>query len=221
MARWAVGYVALGRGDIAAAEAELTAALSVGEASGAIDLILPPLWGLAEAALLADAPAGRPRTATTRSSGHARSASGRSSCRSSSPGVRAEQAAGRPADAEAWLAACAEHLAAMSAVARPALDHGRGLVALAAGATGVARQALEAAIDGWDERGRVWEATWARLDLASCLTRLNRFADAVVRAAEARDGGACGSTVGRSRIAPMRSSGWRAATCRSTNRGAR
>jgi hypothetical protein len=32
-------------------------------------------------------------------------------------GVRAEQAAGRPANAEAWLKACARHLAAIPAVA--------------------------------------------------------------------------------------------------------
>ena len=101
-------------------------------------------------------------------------------------GVRAEQAAGRPAAAEAWLAACAEQLTKMPALALPALDHGKGLVALAAGSTGVARHALEAAIDGWEKQGRIWEATWARLDLASCLTRMNRFADAVALAVEAR-----------------------------------
>ena len=187
MARWTVGYVALGRGDLAAAEAELTAALTVGEASGAIDLVLPPLWGLAEAALLSDAPG--------RAAMHCHDALERAFAVGERAllapfvvtGVRAEQAAGRPADAEAWVADCAGHLAGMPAVARPALDHGRGLVALAAGATGVARQALEAAIDGWDERGRAWEATWARLDLASCLARQNRFADAMVRATEARD----------------------------------
>lgn len=185
-ARWAVGYVALGRGDFQTADVELSAALSVGKESGAIDLILPPLWGLAEAALLADRPdqaAGYCHDALER----ARSTGERALL---APfvvtGVRAEQAAGRPAEAEAWLAACAQHLAATPAVAQPALDHGRGLVALAAGATGVARHALEAAVDGWDERGRVWEATWARLDLANCLTRLNRFADAVVLAVEAR-----------------------------------
>jgi len=187
MARWAVGYVALGRGDIQTAEAELLAALSVGEESGAVDLILPPLWGLAEAALLADRPdqaAARCHDALER----ARAVGERALL---VPfvvtGVRAEQAAGRPADAGAWLAACAEHLAKMPAVALPALAHGRGLVALAAGATGVARQALEAAIEGWEERGRVWEATWARFDLASCLTRLNRFGDAAVLAADGRE----------------------------------
>jgi ATP/maltotriose-dependent transcriptional regulator MalT len=185
-ARWAVGYVALGRGDFPAAEAELTDALAIGEVSGAVNLILPPLWGLAEAALLADRPdqaAGYCHDALER----ARSTGERALL---APfvvtGVRAEQAAGRPAEAEAWLAACVEHLLSMPAVARPALDHGKGLVALAAGATGVARHALEAAVKGWDDRGRVWEATWARLDLANCLTRLNRFADALVLAVEAR-----------------------------------
>ncbi|MHB8460918.1 MAG: ATP-binding protein, partial [Candidatus Limnocylindrales bacterium] len=95
MARWAVGYVALGRGDLRTAEVELSAALSVGEESGAIDLILPPLWGLAEAALLADRPdraAERCRDALER----ARAVGERALL---APfvvtGVRAEQAAGR------------------------------------------------------------------------------------------------------------------------------
>ena len=186
MARWAVGFVALGRGDDDTADEDLLAALSVGEESGAIDLILPPLWGLAEAALLANRPeqaAGHCHVALEQ----ARKAGERALL---APfvvtGVRAEQAAGRPDAAEGWLAASAEHLSAMPQVARPALEHARGLVALAAGATGVARHELEAAVEGWDERGRVWEATWARLDLASCLTRLNRFADAAGLAAEAR-----------------------------------
>jgi DNA-binding CsgD family transcriptional regulator len=186
IARWALGYVALGHADLQMADVELRAALSVGEESGAVDLILPPLWGLAEAALLAD----RPDEAAV----HCHDALERARTVGERAllvpfivtGVRAEQAAGRPADAEAWLAACAQHLTAILAVATPALDHGRGLVALAAGATGVARHALEAAVDGWDERGRVWEATWARLDLGHCLTRLNRFADAVELAVEAR-----------------------------------
>lgn len=186
MARWAVGYVALGRGDFLTADAELSAALSVGEESGAVDLILPPLWGLAEAALLA----GDPDGAAERCHAALERAGAVGERALLAPfvvtGVRAEQAAGRPAEAEAWLAACADHLSAMPAVALPALAHGKGLVALAAGSTGVARQALETAMDGWDARGRVWEATWARLDLANCLARLNRFADAVALAVEAR-----------------------------------
>ena len=42
------------------------------------------------------------------------------------------------------------------------------------------------AVRGWDAKGRVWEATWARLDLAQCLIRSNRFAEALPLAVEAR-----------------------------------
>ena len=51
-----------------------------------------------------------------------------------------------------------------------------------------AREALERAIRGWEERGRSWEALWAQLDLAQCLIRMNRHADAaeVLAAVRAR-----------------------------------
>ena len=82
-------------------------------------------------------------------------------------GVRAAQAAGRPLQAAEYLAASRRMLAPIADVAGPALDHGRGLVALADGSTGIAREALERAVAGWDAKGRIWEATWARLDLAT------------------------------------------------------
>jgi DNA-binding CsgD family transcriptional regulator len=63
-------------------------------------------------------------------------------------------------------------------VAGPALSHAEGLLKLASGSFSSAREALERAVRGWDERGRIWEALWARLDLASCLVRMNRPADA-------------------------------------------
>jgi len=186
MARWALGYVALGRGDLEAATAELTEAYDFGEASESIDLILPPLWGLAEAALRA----GDPERAAVRcheALDRARAVGERILL---APfvvtGVRAEQAAGRPSAAATWLEACASELRGVPGVAGPALEHARGLVALADGATGVARGALETAVRGWDEKGRIWEATWARLDLAHCLIRSNRFAEAVPLAVEAR-----------------------------------
>ena len=71
-------------------------------------------------------------------------------------------------------------------MAGPALDHGRGLVALSDGATGVARIALQAAVDGWDAKPRIWEASWARLDLAACLVRSGRFAEALSLAVDVR-----------------------------------
>ena len=187
IARWAVGYVALGRGALSVAETELVAALAVGEDSGTIDLILPPLWGLAEAALLADQP-DRAAVHCRRALELARATGERAYL---VPfvvtGIRAEQASGRPSAAAAWLDACAEHLASVPAVAQPALDHGRGLVAMAAGSTGIARVALEAAVQGWIGPRTIWEATWARLDLAECLGRLNRFANSMALAVEARE----------------------------------
>ncbi len=186
MARWALGYVALGRGDTAAATEELGEALRFGEGSEVIDFILPPLWGLAEAALLDGDP--------VRAAGLCRDALVRATALGERiglvpfvvTGVRAEQAAGRPAAAVTWLATCEAELRGIPSVAGAALEHGRGLVALADGATGVARAALEAAVRGWDAKGRTWEAAWARLDLAACLIRSNRFADALPLVVEVR-----------------------------------
>jgi len=185
-ARWALGYVALGRGALDDATAELTEALEFGERSEAIDMILPPLWGLAEAALQRGTP--------DRAAAMCRDALERAQATGERillapfvvTGVRAEQAAGRPAAASAWLDEVAAELVSIPDVASPALEHGRGLVALADGATGVARTALGAAVAGWDAKGRIWEATWARLDLAQCLIRANRFAEALPLAVEAR-----------------------------------
>lgn len=186
MARWALGYVLLGRGDLDGATAVLSDALAFGERSEEIGLILPPLWGLAETALLEGDPE---RAFALCQDAHARAtADGERALLTPFvvTGVRAAQGAGRPADGATWLAACAELLGSIPAVAGAALAHGRGLVALADGATGVARIALEAAVAGWDEHERAWEATWARLDLAHCCIRSTRFAEAVGYATDAR-----------------------------------
>lgn len=185
-ARWALGYVALGRGDLDEATAELETALAFGEGSESIDLVLPPLWGLAEVALQR----GEPEQAAALCHDSLEKARVVGERILLAPfvvtGVRAELAAGRPAAAATWLDDIAADLADLPEVARAALEHGRGLVALADGATGVARTALEAAVGGWDAKGRIWESTWARLDLAHCHIRSNRFADAVPLAVEAR-----------------------------------
>jgi hypothetical protein len=131
-ARWAIGYVALGRGDIETAEAELMAALSVGEESGAIDLILPPLWGLAEAALLADRPdqaAARCHDALERARGRQRALLVPFVVTGSAP-----SSCGRPADAGRGRGLC--RAPREDAGPGPAGSSWQGLVALAAGATG-------------------------------------------------------------------------------------
>lgn len=187
MAGWALGFVALGRGEAERARALLEASRRFGDESEMVEWRLPPLWGLAEAALLD----GRPTVAIELCE------TALALCIASGErallawfvvtGVRGYQAAARPSDAERWLARCAAHLAATPAFGRQALDHGAGLVSLAAGATSTARASLEAAVAGWDRAGRGWESWWARLDLATAHIRASRFAAAVAIASEVRE----------------------------------
>jgi DNA-binding CsgD family transcriptional regulator len=93
-------------------------------------------------------------------------------------GTRSFIAARRPDEAASWLAQVREFLTGWDSVAGAALSHADGLVRLAGGSLSAAREALERAIRGWEERGRTWEALWGQLDLAQCLTRMNRHADA-------------------------------------------
>jgi len=185
-ARHVLGYEAMGRGDLPEADAILTPALALGESSELIEMILPSLWGLAEVALQA----GDPARAFALAEDALRRASALNERLLFVPfvvtGVRAAQAAGQPGAAERFFVAAEQLLAPIPVVAGAALDHGRGLIALGAGSTGVARESLERALAGWDAKGRIWEATWARLDLANCLTRTNRFADALALAVDAR-----------------------------------
>jgi hypothetical protein len=60
----------------------------------------------------------------------------------------------------------------------PALAHAQGLILTADGATGQARSELEAAVDAWDDLGRIWEGIWARIDLARCHRRSNQRVEA-------------------------------------------
>jgi DNA-binding CsgD family transcriptional regulator len=187
MARWALGYVALGRGEYDRARDLLTEALAFGDTSEMLEWRLPPMWGLAQTAVL---------TSDTKAAIE-RCEAALALCIETAErallapfvvtGVRAYLDAGRPGAAEGWLSRCAAHLAATPAFGRAALDHGAGLVALAAGSNGTARTSLEAAVVGWDRHGRLWEGQWARLDLATAHIRANRFAAAVAIAAEVRE----------------------------------
>lgn len=177
--RDALGFVAFGRGQVDRARSLLDDSLAIGRESGEVELVMPPLWGLAETALVA----GEPATAVD----HCEAALELATETGERPllipvvvtGVRAYLAVRLPDAAERWLARCTEHLAGWERLAEPALEHADGLLRLAAGSTVSARAALEAAVQGWDARGRIWEASWARLDLAACLVRAGRHADAV------------------------------------------
>lgn len=181
-----IGLVALGRGRQDEARRWLAESLEAGQRIGEVQFLLTPLWGLAETDLLA----GDPEAAIARCEEAWAIASSAGERADFIPfvvtGTRSHIAARRPDDAERWLARARGHLAGWGSVAGPALDHADGLVRLAAGSLSTAREALERAVKGWDQRGRVWEATWARLDLAQCLMRMSRHGDAAAVVADVR-----------------------------------
>ena len=183
----ALGYVAFGRGEIERAGSLLGAALAAGERSGAIDLILPALWGLAESDILADAPDSASSRCAEAFELGIRVGERPLLAPFLVTGVRAHLAAGRPEVAERWVDDGIRYLEGWSQTLQAPIDHAHGLVRLAAGSTGSARQLLETSIRGWGEIGRTWEATWARLDLAACLIRANRVAEAAAQLTTARE----------------------------------
>jgi DNA-binding CsgD family transcriptional regulator len=181
-----IGLVAMGRGRPDEARRWLDESLTSGRRIGEVQFILTPLWGLAET----DLQAGDTAAAIARCQEAWDIASTAGERALFIPfvvtGTRSFIAARRPEDAERWLARAREHLAAWESIAGPAIAHADGLVRLAAGSLSAAREAVERAVRGWDERGRVWEASWAHLDLAQCLIRMNRHADAAVVLADVR-----------------------------------
>jgi DNA-binding CsgD family transcriptional regulator len=181
-----IGFVALGRGDLDDARRWLGDALADRREIDDVEMILPPLWGLAELALLA----GDPTTAFAHSSEGLRIAQATGERPFFVPfvvtGVRAALALQRPEDAARWLETSRAHVAGW-AMADAALAHGEGLVQLALGHLTAARQSLETAIEGWQTRGRIWEVSWARLDLAQCELRSNRHVHAASLIASVRD----------------------------------
>ncbi len=186
-AELAVGYVALGVDDGPEARRHLEAAAALAERAFWLDVLLPARWGLAELALLST------DTATAIRGCEAAIALARQHdewgllAPFAVTGVRAYQADGQPEAAARFLGSLERALGPVAHIAEPALHHARGLVQLAAGAVVLARESFEAAIAGWDRRGRVWEGLWARLDLTAALLRSRHYADAMVEVGRVRD----------------------------------
>jgi DNA-binding CsgD family transcriptional regulator len=184
--RDALAFVAFGRGDVERARTLLEASLAIGRSSGETELVLPAMWGLAETALVA----GEPDVAAEHCEAAlelARSTGERALLVPFAvTGVRAYQSARRPESAERWFEQVCAQLDGWPR-AQAALDHAEGLVRLATGSTVSARSSLDTAMHGWEALGRTWEATNARLDLATCLIRSNRHADALPMLNEARE----------------------------------
>jgi DNA-binding CsgD family transcriptional regulator/tetratricopeptide (TPR) repeat protein len=182
-----LGYLAMGRGDWEEAARLLGDALAQGERMAELQRLSPALWGLAETAWLR----GDPQAAVELCDrGHAASARVTDAAYLFPylvTGVRARLAAAGPGDARGWLE---EVAAALAARAIPgtlvAVDHGRGLVALAEGDLAAAGAALERAGAGWRARRRFWEGTWALLDQATLAVKARRLAGGATLAREAR-----------------------------------
>jgi DNA-binding CsgD family transcriptional regulator/tetratricopeptide (TPR) repeat protein len=174
-----LGFVALGRGELGRAEEVLTEARRLGIEMRELQRFSPAIWGLAEAALLA----GRPAEAIAMSDdGLAASAAVRDAAYLFPflvTGTRARLGVSDAAAAERWVSTVSYDLLDRAIPGTlPAIDHARGLLALAGGATGRARDLLASAHDAWNGRERWWEGHWAAVDLARCLRRSNRPADA-------------------------------------------
>jgi DNA-binding CsgD family transcriptional regulator len=182
-----LGYLAMGRGEWSRATQLLGDALAHGERMAELQRFSPALWGLAETALLRgdhDTAAGlcdRGRAASARVGDAAYLFPFLLT------GLRARLARGEVDGAERWLDGVAGELDARAIPGTlVAVEHGRGVLALATGDLDAARTALKAAAGRWEERRRFWEGTWARLDLARCAFKARRLAEGAALATEAR-----------------------------------
>jgi DNA-binding CsgD family transcriptional regulator/tetratricopeptide (TPR) repeat protein len=182
-----LGLVALGRARTQEARRWLDESLGVGRRIAEVHLLLTPLWGLAET----DLQEGKVSDAVARCEEAWSLANGSGERALFVPfvvtGARSLIAAKRPDEAARWVARAREFLIGWESMAGAALSHADGLVRLAAGSVTASREALERAVRGWEERGRSWEAQWARLDLAGCLVRTNRQAEAAEVLAAVRE----------------------------------
>ncbi len=186
-AAYVQGYVLLCRGSLPEAQVKLGEALVLAEQLGEVLRMAFPIWGLAEAALLS----GEVQMAIDLTE---RAWSASAPVRdvamfipSIVTGTRARLAIGDRAAATDWLERARGAVSARGIPAGElAIEHATGLLLVSAGSLNRARTALGAAQTGWDGRNRAWEATWARLDLAACLQRMGRWAEATVPLGEAR-----------------------------------
>lgn len=183
-----LGYLAMSRGDWAGAGTHLEEAYRLGTEMHELQRLSPALWGLAETALLR----GRADEAVARcEEGYTASAAIEDAVYMFPyvvTGTRAYLRRGEPTNARDWLDRT-ERLILSRGIpgTLPALDHARGLLHLAGGQTGQAREALARASTAWLERRRMWEAVQSLLDLATCAVRSRRPAQAVALRAQARE----------------------------------
>jgi len=183
-----LGYAALGRGEFAEARRHLERALDLATGMKELQRLSPALWGLAESALLEGDLDRAIELTDTAAALSAEVEDAAYLFPHLVTGARARIESGSRDLAEAWITttgAALRHRGIPGTL--PAIDHADGLLALADRRTGEARELLERARSGWDERRRVWEGTWARLDLARVAQRARRPGEQARLLNEARE----------------------------------
>jgi DNA-binding CsgD family transcriptional regulator/tetratricopeptide (TPR) repeat protein len=186
-ARYVLGYLALGRQDWAAAAEHLAEALRRGESMTELQRYSPPLWGLAEAALLQGDAAGAAALCERGLAASERVADAAYLFPFLLTGLRALLDGDGLDDAARWVTRVETALRLRSIPGTlPAVGHARGLLALAAGRDDEALEDLGAAVEQWTRRRRFWEGNWARLDLARCAARTRHPAEAAALVDEVR-----------------------------------
>ncbi len=169
-ALYVLGYLALGRGELALAEGLLGEALQLGQVLDELQRVSPALWGLAEVALHRADVEGAIALCERGFQASDRVADAAYLFPFLVTGLRAHLARGDLPAAEDWLARLGHRVAHRAIPGTiPAVDHATGLLQLAAGRTEPGVASLRRGLAGWRLRQRFWEGGFAALDLAGAL----------------------------------------------------
>jgi DNA-binding CsgD family transcriptional regulator len=174
-----LGYLAVGRAELEEAHSVLDEARAIGEHMNELQRLSPALWGLAELALQE----GRAQDAVELCDRALRDSERVGDAAYLFPflvtGVRAHLALHEVTAARDWLARSGKLVTARGIPGTlPALDHAEGLLAVGEAHWVRARELLESARAGWEERHRFWESAQAGIDLATALNRSRRGREA-------------------------------------------
>ncbi|MDX6213824.1 MAG: hypothetical protein QOF82_2911 [Frankiales bacterium] len=166
-AQYVLGYLAMGRGNLPMAADLLSEALEIGESMAELQRVSPPLWGLAETALLGADPAGAIELCDRGFAASDRVADAAYLFPFVVTGTRARLAVNDTGAASEWLSQVRKSLHRRNIPGTlPALAHARGLIQLANAEVEAAGESLTEARLAWDQRRRFWEGSWAALDEA-------------------------------------------------------